>query len=117
MPLRVYLYDTEGPDHEVELTREIICDLSERQLLWIDLYAYENQELQSVAAILHLQPEAVSNLLQKLRRPRLDNYSDYIHINVSAIVVDNSIYRTSELDFIVGANYVLTAHRQDVPFL
>lgn len=117
MSLRVYLYDTDGTDRDIELTEELVGGLTERQLLWIDLYEYENQELQQVASLLGLQHEAVSNLLQKLRRPRMDNYSNYFHINVSAIIDEQPAYRVSELDFIVGANFVLTAHREPVPFL
>jgi Mg2+ and Co2+ transporter CorA len=70
-----------------------------------------------VAAILSLADEAVYNLTQKQRRPRLDNYGEYFHVNVGAICEDDSSFNTCELDFIVGRNYVLTAHREEVSFL
>jgi Mg2+ and Co2+ transporter CorA len=67
--------------------------------------------------MLTLDEEAIRNLKDRLRRPRLDNYGRYFHVNVAAITGDRDSFATSELDFIVGLNYLLTAHREDVPFL
>jgi magnesium transporter len=117
MAVRAYLYDSAEEDKEVELTRERVKGLTEKQLLWIDLNAFDDNEVWSVAAILQLADGAVYNLLQKLRRPRLDNYGAYFHVNVAAVHEDTSTFTTSELDFIVGPSYVFTAHREEISFL
>ena len=117
MPVRAFLYDSDEEDKEVELTPVCVSALTERQLLWIDLSGFDDDELRSVAGMLQLTGEAVFNLQQQLRRPRLDNYGDYFHINVTAIRNDKNTLVTSELDFIAGHNYVLTAHRDEVTFL
>jgi magnesium transporter len=117
MPVRAFLYDSDGEDREVELTGECLAILTERHLLWIDLSSFDEEELLAIAAILQLSDEAVYNLRQKLRRPRLDNYGTYFHLNVAAICENTYGFATCELDFIVGKNYVLTAHRDPVTFL
>ncbi len=117
MPVRAFLYDSIDEDRVVELTTECISGLTEQHLMWIDLSDYEEAEMHLVAEVLSLAPEAVRNLKHQLRRPRLDIYGDYFHINVTAIRDEDSAFHTCELDFIVGHNYVLTAHRDAVMFL
>jgi len=117
MSVRAFLYDSEEEDKEVELTAEGVASLTERQLLWIDLSSFDDRELRRVSGILCLAEEAADNLQQQLRRPRLDIYGDYFHINVTAICDDNNAFNTCELDFIAGRSYVLTAHRNPVTFL
>ncbi len=117
MPVRAFLYDSDAEDKEIELTAASFSALTQRQLLWIDLSEFDDEELRRVSDILHLTPEAVQNLQQQLRRPRLDIYGDYFHINVTVISADKKIFSTCELDFIAGHSYVLTAHREPVAFL
>ncbi|HLJ55731.1 MAG TPA: CorA family divalent cation transporter [Chthonomonadaceae bacterium] len=117
MPIRAFLYDSQAEDHVVALTATAVAALASNQLLWIDLDAYADAELDEAAGILALPGEAVRNLKQKLRRPRLDIYGAFFHVNVTAICSDETEFRTCELDFIVGSNYVLSAHREAVAFL
>ncbi|HLV81472.1 MAG TPA: magnesium transporter CorA family protein [Chthonomonadaceae bacterium] len=117
MPISACLYDAEGEDRTVPLDAQMIHNLRESQLLWIDLEAFNEGEARQVGALLGLKRESIYDLLQPIRRPRLDNYGAYFQLSLDAIHESGPRYGVAELDFIVGENYVVTAHREPVAFL
>jgi magnesium transporter len=117
MPVRAYLYDATGTDREVKLDAQILTDLHDQQLLWIDVSAFEESELRQVATVLALKAESVYTLLQTEHRPRLDNYGDYFQFNLNAIQEVEGQFKLAELDFVLRQNLILTVHRQPVVFL
>lgn len=117
MSLRAYLYDAEGTDGEITLTSQIVADLTSRQTLWIDLSAYNESEVRQVADALKLPPLSIEHLLQANRRPRLDNYGTFFQINLDAVQETKSGFETAELDFVVGANVVVSVHEKPIAFL
>ncbi|HZT42215.1 MAG TPA: magnesium transporter CorA family protein [Chthonomonadaceae bacterium] len=117
MPISACLYDAEGSDRTVQLNRAVIDSLRESQLLWIDLEAFDESEVRQVGALLGLKRESIYDLLQPVRRPRLDNYGSYFQLSIDTIREADHRYGAAELDFIVGENYVVTAHREPVAFL
>lgn len=117
MPISACLYDAEGADRTVQLDNEVLASLRESQLLWIDLEAFEESEVRQVGALIGLKRESIYDLLQPIRRPRLDNYGSYFQLSTGAILDEDHRYGIAELDFVVGDNYVVTAHREPVEFL
>lgn len=117
MPLRAFLYDAEAIDREVPLTPEIIQNLSKAQLLWVDVEAPQESEIRQIVELFALHADSVYNMRQTLRRPRLDIYSAYFHVNVDSIRLDGRTYRIITLDFLVGQNYVITIHGEPIDFL
>ncbi len=117
MTIRAFLYDATGIDREVTLEAKPINDLHDRQMLWIDMFDFDEAELHQVSTALALTRESVYALLHPGRRPRLDNYGDYFQLNVDTIQEAESKYSVVELTFILGRNVLLTAHREPVAFL
>lgn len=117
MPVRAYLYDADGTDSEVRLNEQVVANLNDKHLLWIDVTGGEKTEWKQVTALFGLHPEAVSNALSPAHQPRVDNYGDHYHVNVNALKVVEKRLGTTELDFIVGKNFVITTHREPVAFL
>ncbi len=117
MATRAYLYDATGTDQEVSLSRQRIADLHTKQLLWIDVGEFEENELRTLASQLSLQPESLYTLLQPGRRPRLDHYSGYSQFNIKTIEPADEKYVLVEVDFILAANLIVTVHRKPVRFL
>lgn len=117
MPVRTYLYDATGTDSEVALDADLLTNLHDRQLLWIDVSNFETSELRQVAALLAFKAESVYTVLQTDRRPRIDNYGDYFQFNLDAIEVVENRLKVVVLDFVIKPNLVLTVHRQPVEFL
>ena len=117
MPGRAYLYDAAGKDREVTLETTLVASLTDEQLLWVDFNSAEELELRALAGHFNLKRESVYNLLHPDRRPRLDNYGDYLQFNIDAIEEEDGKYRVVELTFIVGPNFVITVHATPVAFL
>lgn len=117
MAIRTYLYDAEGEDRDVLLTRAVVESLHDRRLLWIDLELFTDEEAREIAGLLDLPAEVVHHLLQTGRRPRLDNYGGFFLLHVDSVQLRDLAIKIVDLDFIVVANVVVTAHRKEVDFL
>jgi magnesium/cobalt transport protein CorA len=117
MTIKAYLYDATGRDREIELDGEVLANLHDQQLLWIDISEFEDREIRPLAHMLGLTTESVRSLLQKEHRPRLDHYGKYSQLIVNTIQEEDGRYRLVEVDFIFAANLVVTIHRHPVAFL
>ncbi len=117
MTVRAYLYDATATDREVIPTIDMITGLHEKQLLWIDVSDFEDEELRQAAKLVNLRRESVESLLQTQHRPRLDSYGRYVQLNINTIQEDDGHYRQVEVDFILAPNLVMTFHRKPVLFL
>ncbi|WP_425148600.1 CorA family divalent cation transporter [Deinococcus sp.] len=118
MSIRAFLYDADGTDCAVELHKDSLASLSDRQLLWIDVSGQDRAEIERVGASVKLHRESIKNLLDPIGRPRLDQFGEYFQVNVVAIEPGNNAgFRPVALDFFSGPNYVVTVHAEDLQFL
>lgn len=117
MSVRAYLYDAAATDAEVTLTTELLSQLNTKQLLWVDVSEFAEDELRRLAAALKLAPDSIYSLLQPEKRPRLDSYGSYAQLSISSIEEADGRYRRVQVDFVLGANVVVTLHRKPVSFL
>lgn len=124
-----YLYDAEGSDGEVELTREAIAALCEHHLLWIDIDLADEGQLDEVAGLLALDPTSVERVRRERVRPRLDNYGGYYQFTIYADP-GGALQRSKDsagdrrhgagalkVDVLVGERWIVTAHPGEVRFL
>jgi magnesium transporter len=86
--------------------------------LWIDLTAYLDADLRELGQRLHLHPAGIRTALAPWRRPGLDAFQN--HALASATIVhpdpESRQIRVDELDLFVAPDFVLSAHRQPMPF-
>jgi len=115
--IRAYLYDADGTDREVSLTTSAVLELNERQLLWVDLTAFNEDELRETVDTLNLPSSLVDHLLRPFGRPRLVNLKDFIYLGVDAVNEDKNELALSRLSFVIGANLVVTLHEKPIEFL
>jgi magnesium transporter len=115
--LRVRLYDADGLDADVRLADVPVGSLGERQLLWIDLGSAERDHVEPVAAALKLPPEAVSLIASPALDPTIRVAQGHFHLVVTAVARTESGYRPVALHCLAGRDWVLTVHREPVPFL
>jgi len=133
---KAYLYDAEGHDREVPLNAELLEHLHERALLWIDVEGRAEEDIRRAAAPLKLDRTSVGDLLKPRPLPRLDNYGAYLQFSLlvpseavrpSSVATEAPASRAesspksgsghSRLDFIVGDNWLLTVHEENLQFL
>src|SRR6478672_12421062 len=114
VPLRARLYDADGTDRDVDLTGDLTKDLSERRLLWVDVDRESGQDLESVAAALHLEPALTARLATSGKRPDLTKFEGHLHLALLAMepaaTETAAEPRAHTIDVVGGKNWVLTVH-------
>lgn len=104
--------------HRVDLGEVAALASDDAKFVWIDLDGYEPADLRSVAQQLDLPEAGVRMALSGWERPRLSVFGDRY---VAAVTVPHAKEGTtrvlaSELDLFVGRNYLVSAHKQPLPF-
>ena len=129
-----YLYEAEGHDREVGVDAQVLEELHERKLLWIDVQGRAEDDIHRVAEALKLDRTTVGDLLKPRHALRLDNYGAYLQFSLfvspeAARQAPDEVsdpkpetlsrpgQERSRLDFVVGDNWVLTVHEDDLQFL
>ncbi|WP_345457179.1 CorA family divalent cation transporter [Deinococcus aluminii] len=115
--LRAYLFDSEGEDREVQLGEEVVRGLCEQQLLWVDVPGHQAGELERVAALLGVDQRAVRQLADPAPHPQVESYGETFRVDVQAVREQNGRLRGDELNIVVGPNYLLTVHPENVGFV
>jgi magnesium transporter len=110
MTLSARLYDARGDDRDVDLTREEVRRIDDKRLLWVDLDARTNADLQTLAEALELQPRLVRQLRADRGHARLIRFPDRILITLGALEREGDEVGRRELDVLVGRNLVVTVH-------
>jgi magnesium transporter len=90
-----------------------------QSLLWVDFEATPAAEDEKIlTGIFGFHPLAVDDALQETHVPKVDDWSQYIYIVLSAIAFekkDGSLVDIHELDVFLGQNYIVTHHDQSIP--
>jgi magnesium transporter len=115
--LRARLFDADGEDRDVEVTRDLIRDLDERQTLWLDLTDPDDPTVEAVADLWDLAPETVRAAGLTGGPPHLAAFDRYLHLSVTTIETDADGDRTAELACVVDEHTVITIHREPLAFL
>ncbi len=118
MSLQALLFNANGQDKEVEIDTALCQGLTDKQLLWIDVLKENEPEIRNLAKILHLEEEPVEVLLNPQGRPKVFNYKDYFLVNVVAVKDSkDSKHQNMPITFVVGKNYVVTIHEEEINYL
>ncbi|EYB67566.1 Mg2+ transporter protein, CorA-like protein [Deinococcus phoenicis] len=115
--LRTYLFDAEGEDREVQLSEALVRGLCASQLLWVDVPGHQAGELEQVAALLGLDRQAVWQLADPTPRPQVESYGETFRVDVQAVCEQGGRLRGDELNIVVGSNFLLTVHPENVGFV
>jgi len=87
-------------------------------VLWVDFEATPADEDEKIlTSVFGFHPLAVDDALQETHVPKVDDWSQYIYIVLSAIVPekkDGSLLDIHELDVFLGQNYIVTHHDQPI---
>jgi magnesium transporter len=114
--VRTYLFDESEARQEVTLG-DALPRLKKNQLLWIDLEAPSEQDLDGVAAALDLQELSGQQFLGEGQRPQLRDFGEYFQFNARAVKSDGRSVDEVEIGCVAGRNWVLTVHDQSVDFI
>ncbi|MBX6343020.1 MAG: magnesium transporter CorA family protein, partial [Thermomicrobiaceae bacterium] len=91
---------------------------ADENFVWIDLSEFSASDLERLAQLLRIDRRAVRAAISPWQRPRVDVYGDHFFTSATVARIDPGRYRVaaSELDVVVGRNYLLSLHKQPLPF-
>lgn len=111
MTLQARLYDARGDDRDVDIVRDGVGKIGDRQLLWIDLDNREEGDLGLLAEVLGLEPRLSRRLGADHPRPRLLRLPKRLLLSLNALQpADDGTLARRQLDVLVAQNLVLTVH-------
>ena len=113
--VRVFLYDAESRDHHLGLDEIDIDELTEHQLLWVDVSDLDS--LDGAALRCDLASASVARITDGSTRPELFFHDSYFHLVVVLAERTPLGYEPVALHCIVGENWILTVHRKPTEIL
>lgn len=89
---------------------------AETGVLWVDLEDPTDEEARILADVFQFHPLAIEDCVTETNHPKVDGYGDYIYLVVHAVQPEHERGRlkTSEVDFFLGRNYLVTYHATPV---
>jgi magnesium transporter len=115
--IRAFPFDAEGADEEVRSEDLSSQKVSPRQLLWIDVNLRDPRALADIGSALPIEPESLERMQESPSRPHLQDFEEYFHLNVQSLVASSEEGGPEQIDCVVGQNWVLTAHRENVELI
>src|SRR5215211_5065006 len=113
-----WLFREETEPGQVSLEELPTLAADDACFVWVDLSGYDPPDLMQVAQLLDLPQAAVQIALAGWQRPRLGVLRDrfFVAVTVPHGELADQRVLVSELDLFVGRNYLVSAHRQPLPF-
>ena len=117
MKATVYLFNSRGNDEQLEIKDVKLEKIKENQLLWIDIERRDKKLIEDIINELGLKSVPLKNVLNISERPKVDIFDDYFRFFIVSVATngDGQIKRIP-IDFLVGKNYVITVHDEDVAY-
>lgn len=113
-PIKALLFDAQGNDHSVSLDEISLAQLSENQVLWVNVDRSECTNLDVLTHWLGIPAQELPSENEKAGRPRVENFGSWLKVQVQAIGSDGSI---EPLCFLVGINWIVTIHDAPIEVL
>lgn len=115
--IEVYLYDSKGQDDELDLKDVSLSKLGDDRLLWINILRRNQETIDRVVKKLGIEEAPLESILNVGERPKLDKFEDfYRFFIVSVEAKKNENLKRAPIDFLVGKNFVITIHDNDVGY-
>jgi magnesium transporter len=112
------LFDADHGDRVIKLAAFSAGDISDRQLLWVDLQCPAESDVRAVAASLSLPEASIAEVLNGGTNPVLHDGGDYFWLR--AVAVDDepgADFQGGVLMLIAGKNLVVSIHQQPIEFI
>ena len=83
--------------------------------VWVDLMNPSDQEARILSDVFHFHELAVEDALDTTHHPKVESYGDYLYLILHRIdfKAPEHCFRTHDVDFFLGPNYLVTIHSGD----
>jgi Mg2+ and Co2+ transporter CorA len=120
--LRCTLFDADGTDQAVELSKGVVKSVRENQLLWIELQQRDEKGISVLREGVDLHDEQATLLASEKATVQLLRYPERVHLRLLAVHDPEepdkrrqTVATPTPIDVIVAPNVVITAHEGEVP--
>ena len=81
-------------------------------VLWVDLSAPKPEETQILADVFHFHELSIEDAVSEIHHPKIESYPDYLYLILHGIdfKAREHCFRTMDVDFFLGPNYLVTVH-------
>lgn len=82
------------------------------ETLWVDLSAPTPDETRILTDVFHFHELSVEDAVSEIHHPKIESYPDYLYLILHGIdfKAKEHCFRTVDVDFFLGANYLVTVH-------
>ena len=113
---RVFYFDGKKPvDCPAARLPEIMKSPAKGFFVWVDISKPSKDDMAFLSKIFPLHPLAVEDTLHPIQRPKLDEYEDHLFVVSYAVGYSKHSASTSELDFFLGKNFLVTVREDNIP--
>jgi magnesium transporter len=113
---RAFLFDAHGSDQQVDPTAPSERTLDDPQLLWVDATTNDDR-LAEIASGLGIEQGTTELLAARPDRPGLEDFEGYFRVICLFLGDDPEHDRPMAISCVVGRNWVLTTHHDDVDLI
>jgi magnesium transporter len=101
-----------------KMSRQVTKDFprmpTESEVAWIRMFKPEASAVRELLQQLAGHPLMIEDCIKLNQRPKIDKYPSHLYITFFAVKENLSV---AELAIVVGSNYIITIHNEEVPFL
>lgn len=114
--IKTYLFSKQGVKEDVPLDNWQSLIEGETDLLWVDVRAYNRDELDQLADKFNLHSLEIDSCLDGYDRPHIYEFQDHFYLNLTVLEEEQSTeeLKPEELHLFAGDKFIITAvHRSD----
>ena len=117
MKTTIYLFNARGNDEKLDIKDVRLDKIKENQLLWIDILGREREFIKEIVESLELKNVPITTILNVSERPRIDIFENFYRFFIVSVKPNgNGHIKRIPIDFLVGKNYVITIHDEEVDY-
>ena len=87
-------------------------DPSSATMFWADLTSPSPDESRLLTDVFRFHPLSVEDAISEIQYPKIESYDSYLYLVLHGVAISEpgEEVATREVDFFVGANYIVTVH-------
>jgi len=110
-----FIYSPEkGLQAQVSTAELTLALKEERSILWIDIFDIEDSDIDFLTSVFNLHPLTLEDFIMPNARPKIEKFRDYLFLVMFSLESLNGngkgAIKTTELDFCLGKNFLITFH-------
>jgi len=110
-----FIYNPDkGLQAQVSTTEVAQALKDERSILWIDIFDIEDADIDFLTSVFNLHPLTLEDFIMPNARPKIEKFRDYLFLVMFSLESlngnDKGAIKTTELDFCLGKNFLITFH-------